>query len=206
MRGFGISLIGRLRYAEVDHLRQRLAIPLSDQYVRWLEVAVNHPFLMGMLHGVADRQKQLHALAIAQLVGIAILRRSASIHILHDEVRLVGCLIPVSLHTAMFRMFIKASACRSESKRLSTSREFMPSLITFSAPSGAADASCLGQVDGSMPAFRRVRGAFDRDKFARQRRVGMAHSGLSGRKSDVVQCRFVFHRVRVQAETEQTVA
>jgi hypothetical protein len=50
---------GGLGDAEVDHLRHRLVIVQRDQHVVWLEIAVNHPFLMRVLHGVTDLHEQL---------------------------------------------------------------------------------------------------------------------------------------------------
>ena len=45
----------RLGQAEIDDLGHRLAIDDFDEHVARLEVAVDDAFLMGVLHGVADR-------------------------------------------------------------------------------------------------------------------------------------------------------
>jgi serine/threonine protein kinase len=44
----------RLGNAEVDHLGHRLAIVSGDQHIGRLEVTVNHAFLVGVLHGLAN--------------------------------------------------------------------------------------------------------------------------------------------------------
>jgi hypothetical protein len=43
-------LPGGLGHADVDHLDQRLSVVQRDQHVRRLDVAVNDPFLMRVLH------------------------------------------------------------------------------------------------------------------------------------------------------------
>ena len=49
---------GRLGQAEVDHLGHRRAVVAFHQDVRRLQVAVDDPLLMGMLHGRANLAKQ----------------------------------------------------------------------------------------------------------------------------------------------------
>ena len=51
--------LGRLGHAEVDDLRRRPAVDLGDQHVARLEVAVDDPLLVGVLHRLADRDEQL---------------------------------------------------------------------------------------------------------------------------------------------------
>ena len=64
-RLLGQLLAGRLGHAEVDHLGDRLAVVQRDQHVRRLEVAVDDPLLMGVLHRLADRDEQLQPLVEA---------------------------------------------------------------------------------------------------------------------------------------------
>ena len=64
-RLLGQLLPGRLGHAEVDHLRHRLAVVERDQDVGRLEVAVDDPLLVGVLHRLADRHEQLQPLAAA---------------------------------------------------------------------------------------------------------------------------------------------
>ena len=51
--------LGRLGHAEVDHLRRRPAVHLRHQHVARLQVAVDDPLLVGVLHRLADRDEQL---------------------------------------------------------------------------------------------------------------------------------------------------
>ena len=56
----------RLGHAEVDHLGHRLAVVQRDQDVGRLDVAMDDAFLMGVLHGLADRNEQFQAFARRQ--------------------------------------------------------------------------------------------------------------------------------------------
>ena len=47
-------LDGRLGEAEINDLRPWPVFLLGYQNIRWLDVLVNDPFLMRMLHGLAD--------------------------------------------------------------------------------------------------------------------------------------------------------
>ena len=49
---------GGLGDAEVDDFGQRLIILRADQHVAGFEVAVDQPFLVGVLNGVADLDEQ----------------------------------------------------------------------------------------------------------------------------------------------------
>ena len=53
----------RLGDAEVDHLGHGRAVVQRDQHVGGLEVAVDDPLLVRVLHGLADRDEQLQPLA-----------------------------------------------------------------------------------------------------------------------------------------------
>ena len=53
-RALGQLLVDRFGHAEVDDLGHRLAVVRRDQHVRRLDVAVDDPFLMGVLHRLAD--------------------------------------------------------------------------------------------------------------------------------------------------------
>ena len=52
----------RLGDAEVDHLGHGLVIVLGDQDVDGLDIAMDDALLVGVLHGLADRQEQLQPL------------------------------------------------------------------------------------------------------------------------------------------------
>ena len=58
----GELLADGLGDAEVDDLGHRHAVVQRDQHVRRLDVAVDDPLLMGVLHGLADRDEQLQPL------------------------------------------------------------------------------------------------------------------------------------------------
>ena len=89
-RALGQLLAGRLGDAEVDDLRHRLAVVQRDQHVRRLEVAVNDPFLMGVLHGLADRHEQFQPLARRELMLVAVLGDRHAFDQFHHEVRPAG--------------------------------------------------------------------------------------------------------------------
>jgi hypothetical protein len=57
------------------------------QHVRWFDVAVNDPFLMGMLHCVADGDEQFQPLADGELGLVAKLSDGESLDQVHDEIR-----------------------------------------------------------------------------------------------------------------------
>ena len=64
-RLLGERCADRLGDAEVDHLGDRLAVVQRDQDVGGLQVAVDDPLLVGVLHGLADGDEQLQPLADA---------------------------------------------------------------------------------------------------------------------------------------------
>ena len=78
---------GRLGDAEVDDLGRRNVVVKGDEHVRGLEVAVNDPFLVGVLHRVAYGQEQLQPLTQAHVVVIAVTDDWRSVDQLHGEVR-----------------------------------------------------------------------------------------------------------------------
>ena len=64
--------------AKVDDLGHRPDVMHFDQQVTGLEIAVDHAFLMRVLHAVAERDEQLQPLAGRELLPIAVLRDRAS--------------------------------------------------------------------------------------------------------------------------------
>ncbi len=80
-------LAQRLGDAEVDDLHQRRAVLERHQHVRRLDVAVDDPFLMGMLDSLADVDEQLQSLFGGQLVLVAELGDGQALDQFHDEVR-----------------------------------------------------------------------------------------------------------------------
>ena len=71
---------------EIDHLGQRPAVLDRHQHVRGLEVAVNHAFLVGMLHGGAHLEEELDPLHRTQTLVIAILGDRQTAYQLHHEI------------------------------------------------------------------------------------------------------------------------
>ena len=70
---FSVSrLWHRLGDAEIDHHRYGLVIMRRYQHVGRLEIAMDDPFLMGALHGIADRDEQLQSLPRCSISVIAI--------------------------------------------------------------------------------------------------------------------------------------
>ncbi len=62
-RRFGQLAAGCLGHAEVDDLRHRLAVIQADQNIGWLKIAMDDPLLMRVLHGLANVDEKLQALA-----------------------------------------------------------------------------------------------------------------------------------------------
>ena len=77
----------RLSQTEVDHLGNRPAVVLSDQNVRRLDVAVDDPFLMGMLNRLANLHEQFQPIRNRHPPLVAVLREWNSADQLHDEIR-----------------------------------------------------------------------------------------------------------------------
>ena len=80
-------LVGRLGDPEVNHLRHRLPIEQGDEDVRGLQIPVDDPFLVSVLHSLADRHEQLQSLPRGQLVLVTKLREWHPRHVLHCKER-----------------------------------------------------------------------------------------------------------------------
>src|SRR5262249_6197292 len=83
----GQRLLDRLGDAEVDDLRERLALVPRDQDVGRLDVAVDDALLVGVLDRLADRHEQFQALADRQTVVVAEAGDRYALDQLHHEVR-----------------------------------------------------------------------------------------------------------------------
>ena len=57
-RPVSFGLIGGLCQTEVEDVGMAV---LVDQHVGWFEVAVDHPHLVGVVHGIADQQGPFRA-------------------------------------------------------------------------------------------------------------------------------------------------
>ena len=78
---------GGLGQAEVDHLGDRLAVVALDQDVRRLQVAVDDPLLVRVLHRRADLAEQRQPVRQAEAVLVAVLGERDALDQLHDEER-----------------------------------------------------------------------------------------------------------------------
>ena len=81
---------GRLGQAEVDHLGHRCAVVALDQDVRRLQVAVDDPLLVGVLHGRADLAEERQPFREAEPVLVAILGERDALDQFHHEERPAG--------------------------------------------------------------------------------------------------------------------
>ena len=78
---------GGLGQAEVDHLRHRLVIVQTDHHVGRLEIPMDDPFLMRVLHGLTNGDEQLETLTGRQAVFVAVAGDGNPLDELHHEVR-----------------------------------------------------------------------------------------------------------------------
>ena len=81
----GVTALGD---AEVDHLRGRVGIAMSDEHIARLEVAVDDPFGVRMGDPSAHFEEEHDALRQRQLRAIAVLRDRQSLDERHREPRL----------------------------------------------------------------------------------------------------------------------
>ncbi len=85
-RPLGQPLVDRLGHAEVDDLGDRHPVVERDQHVGGLDVAVDNPLLMGMLHRMANRDEQFQTLLRREVVLVAVVGDGDAADQLHDEV------------------------------------------------------------------------------------------------------------------------
>ena len=86
----GEPLFRRLGDPEVDHLGRGPAVYLGDHHVAGLEVAVDDPLLVSVLHRLADRDEQLQAGLDRQPFAVAVFGDRLAADQLHHEERLAG--------------------------------------------------------------------------------------------------------------------
>ncbi len=90
-RLWSVSLnLRRLGDPEVDDLRGGPAVHLGDQDVAGLQVAVDDPLLVGVLHRLADGDEQLQPGPDRKPMAVAVLGDRHPAHQLHHEERLAG--------------------------------------------------------------------------------------------------------------------
>ena len=76
-----------LRGSKIDDLRQRVAIPLGDEHVRWLQVAMDDALLVRVLDGRAYLHEQRQPIARRKALAIAVVGDGGTVDELHDKVR-----------------------------------------------------------------------------------------------------------------------
>ena len=76
-----------LRQAEVDDLGHGAVVVGGDEHVRWLDVAVDDAFLMGVLDRLANRHEELQTLAEREPLLVAILGDRRPLDQFHHEKR-----------------------------------------------------------------------------------------------------------------------
>ena len=88
-RGDGVAgafAFQNLRDAEVDDLGHGFASLVHHHDVAGLDVAVDDPFLVRVIHRTADRNEQRETLAQVQVVLLAVADDGAALHHLHHEI------------------------------------------------------------------------------------------------------------------------
>ncbi len=93
---------GGLGQAEVDHLGHRLIVMGLDQDVGGLEVAVDDPLLVRVLHRRAHLAEQREPGAQVEAMGVAILGDRDPFHQLHDEEGRPSAVVPASRTRAIW--------------------------------------------------------------------------------------------------------
>ena len=76
--------------AEINHLGHQPSGLLADDDVGGFQIAVDDALLVGVLDGIANREKQLQPAAHAEAVVVAEIGDFLAIHQFHDEVRPAG--------------------------------------------------------------------------------------------------------------------
>ena len=178
-RPLGQLLAGGLGHAEIDHLGDRLAVVQGDQHVGRLDVAMDDPFLVGMLHRLADGDKQLQPLAEREVMLVAVSVIGTPLTSSITKYGRPESVVPASSTLAMFGWSIKASACRSASKRAITCRVSMPGLMIFSATLRWTGCVLLGHEHHAHAPFadllQQLVGADDRAGALRDQSVWRRH-------------------------------
>ena len=85
-RAFGQGLRCGLGDAKVDDFDDGRVVAHSDEDVRGFEIAVNDPFLVGMLHALTHLQKQFKAVGDRQSVPRGVRGNRLAADVLHGEV------------------------------------------------------------------------------------------------------------------------
>ena len=85
-RFFGQFVLRGLGDAKIDDLGNGNSVVERDENIGWLDIAMDHTFLMRVLDGLADRYEQIEAFPVGQLVFVAVLRDGHSSHQFHDKV------------------------------------------------------------------------------------------------------------------------
>ena len=89
-RGIGQSGAGGLGDAEIDDLGLRFAAAVTHEDIRGFQVAVDHAFLMGVLHTLTNAPEQLEPPPHAQSVPVAVAVHRLAGHQFHGDPRPAG--------------------------------------------------------------------------------------------------------------------
>ncbi len=89
-RPLGQGLAHGLGHAKVDDLRCGPVVLCGDDDVRRLEVAMDDPFLVGMVDSETDLLEEAQAILNAELVAVAVVRDGRSFHVFHREIGPAG--------------------------------------------------------------------------------------------------------------------
>src|SRR5262245_6898150 len=116
-----------------------------------LEVAMDDPLGVGVMHRSADGHEQAQPLARHQAVVVAERRDGDAADQLHPKNGSPESVAPASRTRAMLGWSISARACRSTSKRATTCLVSMPGLSTFSATLRRSGCCCSARKTRPKP-------------------------------------------------------
>src|SRR5262249_9165471 len=97
-------LAHRLGDAEVDHLEHRFVVAIANEHVRRLQIAMDDPLLMSMLHRLAGTEEKIESLLQRQVMLVAIASDRYPLNQFHDEIRSAGRGRPAVMHLGDIRM------------------------------------------------------------------------------------------------------
>lgn len=152
-RRFGEFLLRRFGDPEIDHLWHRAAVVVCDEDIGGFYVPVNNAFLMGVLNGLANLNKELQALADGQMALIATTGDRDAAHQRHHEIR------PATFGRAGVQHLGDAGMvhqCQGLSLRLKTRHDLLGIHAEFDDLKGDAASYrlCLfGEVNGPEASF-----------------------------------------------------
>jgi hypothetical protein len=145
--------VRRLRDPEVDDLGVGSALVLGHQDVRRLDVAVDDPLLMGVLHRAAHLDEELKPVRHRKIALVAVLRDRHAAHELHDEVRPAARVAPASKHARDPRMVHHRERLPLGVEPRDDLARVHPQLDDLERDLAADRLVLLGEEDGAEPAL-----------------------------------------------------